>query len=62
MAGMRLTHQGRPTMRRIPGKQVLLHSGLMFENPQTTSESLGLANVPPGVWLPLCMPGKFIGL
>lgn len=62
MAGMRFTHHGWLTLGPLPGKQMLLQSGLLFENPQTTGESPALANVPPGVWLPFLTPGKIIGL
>ena len=62
MAWMRLTHQGRPTLGLLQGDHVLLHSGSLFDNPQATGDSLALADVTPGAWLPPCTPGKIIGL
>ena len=62
MAWMRFTHEGRAVLGRLQGGQVLLHAGSLFEDPQPTGVSVALADVPPGAWLPPCVPGKMIGL
>ena len=62
MAWMRFIHHGKPVLGRLRDGQVLLHGGPLFEDPQATGESLALADVPLGAWLPPCVPGKIIGL
>ena len=62
MAWMRFTHEGRPVLGRLQDGQVQLHAGSLFEDPQPTGASVALAEVPPGAWLPPCVPGKMIGL
>lgn len=62
MSWMRFTHEGRPTLGRLQDGQVLVHSGSLFEDPRPTGQSLPLAALPTGAWLPPCVPGKIIGL
>lgn len=62
MSWMRFTHEGRPVLGWLQDGEVLLHSGSLFEDPRPTGQRVPLAEVPPGAWLPPCVPGKIIGL
>ncbi len=62
MQWMRFTHHGQPTLGRLQGDTVQLHTGALFDAPQPTGEVLPLAAIDAAAWLPPCEPGKIVGL
>ena len=59
MRWMRCEHEGRARLGRLDGDMVLLHDGLLFEDPQPTGERVPLEGLR---WLPPCEPGQITGL
>ena len=59
MRWTRFNHQGRSTLGRIEGDEVLVHEGDLFADPQPTGERVPLQGLD---WRPPCAPGKIIGL
>jgi 2-keto-4-pentenoate hydratase/2-oxohepta-3-ene-1,7-dioic acid hydratase in catechol pathway len=60
----RLLLDGQPQLVAVEGSSVQPHLGSLFDGaaPVPTGEALALADVPPGAWLPPCVPGQFVGL
>lgn len=50
---------GAAVLGRIDGDAVAVHTGLPWDSPQPTGQSLPLVGL---TWLPPCVPGKIIGL
>jgi 2-keto-4-pentenoate hydratase/2-oxohepta-3-ene-1,7-dioic acid hydratase in catechol pathway len=59
MRWTRFLHHGRPTLGRVEGDELLVHTGDLFADPQPTGERLPLAGL---AWLPPCVPGQIVGL
>ena len=59
MKWLRFAHQGRVGLGQLVGDTVHLHTGLLFENPQPTGDTLPLSEVE---ILAPCHPGKVIAL
>lgn len=58
----RIQHEGQPVLAAIDGDTLHLHTGLPWAEPQPTGQTLPLAAVPAGAWLPPCQPGKIVAL
>jgi 2-keto-4-pentenoate hydratase/2-oxohepta-3-ene-1,7-dioic acid hydratase in catechol pathway len=58
----RIQHEGQPWLAAVEGDTLHLHTGLPWAAPQATGQTLPLADLPAGAWLPPCQPGKIVAL